>query len=183
MDIYWSKFFGNHMKIIVLRSLAVEDARELLRFEEVNRAWFERHIDPRPDEFYSIHGVTAHIQELLTSYAKGQFHAFILIDETGAIVGRANLKEIRQDAGIAEIGYRIAENSVGKGLATQALTRLIEVARKTWKLKRLIAFVTDDNKASARVLEKQGFVLTDCIQDLALVSGKSLNGCQFSLDL
>jgi ribosomal-protein-alanine N-acetyltransferase len=171
------------MKVIVLRSLALEDAIELLRFEETNRAWFEGHIDPRADEFYSIQGVIDHIQELLGAHGKGQFHAFILTDETGIIVGRANLKEIQQDEGFAEVGYRIAEQCAGQGFASQALVQLIEVARNTWQLKRLFAVVTEDNKASARVLEKQGFVLTEHIQNIAVVSGKSLNGSKFALDL
>lgn len=171
------------MTVIFLRQLQLDDANALLEFEKKNQAWFERHIDPRPQDFYSIQGVSTHIQELLASYALGRFHAFVLIDENGTIVGRANLKAIKRDQGFAEVGYRIGQHYVGQGYATQAVAHLIDIARSQWQLKHLSAFVIEENKASARVLEKQGFVRTELIPKLAVVAGTSVDAYQFCLDL
>ncbi len=171
------------MTKIFLRSLQLEDLGELVEFETINRSWFERHIDPRPAQFYSMVGVRAHINALLDAYTKGTFHASVLVNDSGVIVGRANLKDIQQELGIAEIGYRIGQRSVGQGYATLALAALIALARQQWQLRQLIAYVTENNLASARVLQKQGFVRTERVPNIAVVAGVSVDGYLYSLDL
>lgn len=145
------------MTPISIRTLQPEDKPELLRFEQDNRDWFERHVDPRGDAFYTTDGVHAHVTEYLAAYARSTWHPCVVVDQSGAIVGRANLKDIDLAAGSAEVGYRMAQQCVGKGLATAAVLHLIELARSHWKLDRLVAYVSDDNIASASVLTKCGF--------------------------
>lgn len=140
-----------------IRTLNQQDASALLQFETANRAWFEQHIEPRGEAFYSQSGVQEHVDQFLASHAAGTLHPCLIVDEGGAIVGRANLKNINQGAASAEAGYRIAQACVGKGLATKALRHLIELARDTWELGHLHAWVSSTNPASARVLEKCGF--------------------------
>jgi ribosomal-protein-alanine N-acetyltransferase len=137
-----------------IRTLQQDDASLLLQFEQDNRDWFERHIAPRGEAFYSPGGVQEHIQEFLDAHANGTLHPCVIVDENGAIIGRANLKDIDRRAGTAEIGYRIAESQAGKGLATGAVRYLVDLAHSSWQLKQLFAYVANENKASARVLEK-----------------------------
>ncbi|MBV8665461.1 MAG: GNAT family N-acetyltransferase [Burkholderiaceae bacterium] len=147
----------------IIRTLQAEDADRLLQFECENRAWFEQTILPRPESVYSPAGIVTHIEECLDGLARGTFHPCILVEEVegaengGAIVGRANLKNIDAAASSTEIGYRIAERCTGKGLATAAVAHLMELAYGRWKLARILAYVTVENPASARVLERSGF--------------------------
>ena len=171
------------MNEIYLRKLQIEDAASLLLFECDNRTWFETHIEPRHESFYSMEGVATHIHALLESYAQGGFHPCVLTDGNGAIVGRANLKDIRQDRSVAEIGYRIGQQHVGQGLATQAVGHLIKLARSQWQIKCLVAFVTEENIASARVLEKWRFAHDGEIKNLTVVQNKQVHGYKFSLDV
>jgi ribosomal-protein-alanine N-acetyltransferase len=171
------------MKNLNLRPLQAEDAAQLLQFEQCNRVWFEHHIDARPANFYSLPGVRSHIAQLLELTTQGLFHPNVLLDENGVILGRANLKDIQQESGIAEVGYRIGQQYVGQGLATLALAYLTQVAYSQCGLKRLIALVTQENLASARVLEKSGFMQDEHVQNLAMVAGQMRDGYQFSLDL
>lgn len=145
------------MTLFHIRTLNRDDAERLLQFEQDNRRWFERHIEPRETAFYSAAGVRAHIDEFLAAHANGTRHPCVVVDGTGAIIGRANLKDIDRAAGTAEVGYRIAEAWAGQGVASAAVRHLVELARTAWGLRSLDACVAARNLASARVLEKCAF--------------------------
>ncbi|MFI5185810.1 MAG: GNAT family N-acetyltransferase [Chitinophagales bacterium] len=59
----------------------------------------------------------------------------------------------------AEIGYFIAEEYWGKGIATEAIKQLVKYIAKNFDLVRIYAEVFEYNKASMKVLEKNGFYL------------------------
>lgn len=166
-----------------MRTLAQDDADALLAFELANRAWFERNVEARDPAFYSPHGVAQHIAQYLDGHASGAWHPCVLLDEEGRIVGRANLKDIDRAEGSAEVGYRIAHDQTGKGLATLALRHLIALARSTWQLKELRAEITHANQGSAAVLRKCGFVHARELPRLAIVDGAPVDGALYLLDL
>lgn len=140
-----------------VRELQRTDAAALLAFEVNNRAWFESQIDARDPGFYSLAGVTEHIDGFLADFALGAWHPLVIEDVSGCIVGRANLKSIDPANGRAEVGYRVGEQACGQGLATQALRYLIEQARGRWALRQLVAYVFENNAGSRTVLERCGF--------------------------
>lgn len=61
-------------------------------------------------------------------------------------------------AGQAEIGYGIAASRRTLGYATKAVGTIIKIARRDPGLRALVAETAVGNPASARVLEKNGFV-------------------------
>jgi ribosomal-protein-alanine N-acetyltransferase len=145
------------MNPVNIRTLQRSDAEALLSFEIDNREWFERHIDSRGSQFYSVQGVSEHISACLSDFAAGLWHPFILEEPGGKIVGRANLKGIDSAERSAEVGYRIAQRACGQGLATLAVQHLIQQAQSVWSLKQLVAEVYVANVASAKVLKRCGF--------------------------
>lgn len=171
------------MSHLTIRTLRPDDASQLFAFEQANRAWFERHIDPRPDDFYSPAGIAAHIGQFLQQHAQGRLHPCVLLDEHGVLLGRANLKDIDVATGTAEVGYRIGQRQAGKGLATAALRHLIALAHDAWRLERLCAYAIDGNGASIRVLERCGFVREAPVPQLAMVAGKAVDGHAYALDV
>lgn len=170
------------MSTYTIRTLLQDDASALLAFEQANRVWFERHIDPRPDAFYSPDGIHAHVAQFLLEHQQGLLHPCIIVDQDGKLIGRANLKGIDQQARTAEVGYRIAEQQGGKGLATAALRYLIALARDEWQLTSLKAYAIDGNAASIRVLERCGFVRGAAVTGIAMVARTAVDGHQFLLD-
>jgi len=58
-----------------------------------------------------------------------------------------------------EIGYFIGENYWGKGIATEAIKQLLNLLIANYDVVRIYADVFENNKASMRVLEKNGFHL------------------------
>lgn len=59
----------------------------------------------------------------------------------------------------AEVGYWVGEEFWGRGVATEALRQMTEYAFYYFDLVRLYAEVFENNKASMRVLEKNGYYL------------------------
>ncbi|WP_426071076.1 GNAT family N-acetyltransferase [Janthinobacterium sp. DSP2-3-3] len=171
------------MSTFTIRTLRPDDAVPLLAFEQANRAWFERHIDPRPDDFYSIEGIQAHVAQFLGEHQQGRLHPCVIVDEHGELIGRANLKDINRKQGVAEVGYRIGELQAGKGLATAALRHLITLAQDEWRLASLCAYAIDGNVASMRVLERCGFEQGTAAPAIAIVAGKVVDGHAYALDL
>ncbi|TFW14904.1 GNAT family N-acetyltransferase [Duganella callida] len=142
---------------MMIRTLQAEDAARLMAFELENRAWFEQYVEARGDDFYTPAGLAAHIADYLETQRKGGMHPCVLLDDHGAIIGRANLRYINRYAGIGEVGYRIAHDQARKGLASAALTHLQEVARTRYGLTRLRAWISEHNTGSQRVMDKCGF--------------------------
>ncbi len=78
----------------------------------------------------------------------------------GAIVGDCGWFAFTGTEGSVEIGYGLAETVRGQGMATEAVAALVE---RVWTLgvTRIVATMDDDNRASARVVEKLGFRLCE----------------------
>ena len=57
-----------------------------------------------------------------------------------------------------ECFYALGRQHWGRGLATEAAQALVDYAFSKLGLKRIVAFVTAENGASARVAEKAGFM-------------------------
>ena len=75
--------------------------------------------------------------------------------DDGRLLGGTGLGfETREQA---VTGYVLAKDAWGQGYATEALTAMVDVARET-DLSLLYALCHPDHRASARVLEKCGFV-------------------------
>jgi RimJ/RimL family protein N-acetyltransferase len=81
----------------------------------------------------------------------------------------------------AEIGYWLGCPFWGKGLMTQAVGAFVRYAFRELHLRRLTAHVFEENLASARVLEKNGFKLEGELREHFLKDGKALNAKLYGL--
>ncbi|MCL5426575.1 MAG: GNAT family N-acetyltransferase [Gammaproteobacteria bacterium] len=161
-----------HANDLSFKLVTPEDAAELLIFETQQRDWFERHIEARPKHFYTPEGIVQHIIECLALNAQRRMSP-LLIRDKGAIVGRANLREMRNGHG--KVGYRIAEQACGQGIAQRALQHLVNEARCVYRLNALSAIVSIDNRASQRVLEKVGFEVGEALPEYSVVGERKLD--------
>ena len=80
--------------------------------------------------------------------------------ESGAFLGQCGLNHI-DDIDETEVDYALAKHAWGRGLATEAAERLVRIAFDERGFDRLFALVFPENAASARVLQKLGFVPHD----------------------
>ena len=88
---------------VTLEPLRADHADAVLAFERENRQYFASWIWDRGDEFFTDYA-TRHAALLAEQEADVcRFH--VLVDGTGAVVGRVNLMDLVN--GSAELGYRI----------------------------------------------------------------------------
>jgi len=83
----------------------------------------------------------------------------VRIIETNEYIGIAKVTYIKD--GEAEIGYSFIPKFWGVGFGTEATTRMIELAKNTAYVKRLMAIVDPEHKASIRILTKHGLTLSE----------------------
>ena len=95
---------------------------------------------------------------------KGIFRA-IVVD--GKIIGSISVERSAEDPNEGEIGYMLLKEYWSKGIATKTVSQICGIAFRELSLDRIVAKVYEPNKASIKVLEKNGFV---CIQTLNSVT-------------
>ena len=97
------------------------------------------------------------------------------------VVGTVSLKNISHSMGYAEIGYGVAESHQGKGIATAAIKLLIDRIFRETALRRLMAFVHEENIGSCRVLEKLGFQEEGLLREHYVINGMPVNEVLYGL--
>ena len=137
-----------------LQRLRAGHAPAVLAFELANRAYFATFVSDRGDAFFDH--FTEQYSALLAEQEAGTCVFSVLVGEDGTVLGRFNLYDVKD--GTAELGYRVAQQVAGRGVATAAVEELCRLAAARYGLRRLRAATTYDNVASQKVLTKAGFV-------------------------
>jgi RimJ/RimL family protein N-acetyltransferase len=110
-----------------------------------------------------------------------QADSFFWFASNGAqTVGTASLTVNRMML-TAEIGYGVFANARGKGVGLAIVRTLIEQAFSRSPLRKLIAFVHEQNQASIRILEKAGFSCEGLLKEHYLIEGQPANERVFGL--
>ena len=128
-------------------------ALDVLAFELGNRAYFAASVPDRGDAFFDQFPVW--YSGLMAEQEAGTCACYVLAGENGAIMGRFDLYDVKDDS--ADLGYRVAKRFAGHGLATAAVRELCQVAPSRHGLHLLKAATSDVNVASQKVLLKAGF--------------------------
>ena len=137
-----------------LQRLRADHAPAVLAFELANRAYFAGFINDRGDEFFR-HFTDRH-NAMLAEQEAGACAYYLLVAEDGSVLGRFNLFNIGN--GTADLGYRVAQDVAGRGVATATVRELCQLAADRHGLHTLRAATSHDNVASQQVLAKAGFV-------------------------
>ncbi len=137
-----------------LQPLQADHAPAVLAFELANRAYFAAVISDRGDEYFDQ--FTERHDALLAEQEAGSGAYYVLVAEDGSVLGRFNL--YRVEDGTAELGYRVAQDAAGRGLATATVRELCRLAAARHGLRTLRAATSHSNPASQKVLAKAGFV-------------------------
>jgi [ribosomal protein S5]-alanine N-acetyltransferase len=137
-----------------LQLLRTDHAPAVLAFELANRAYFTAFISDRGDDFFAQ--FADRHSALLAEQEAGSCACYVLVAEDGSVLGRFNLYDIKD--GTAELGYRVAQQVAGHGVATATVRELCRLASGRHGLRTLRAATTRANAASQKVLIKSGFV-------------------------
>jgi len=91
---------------------------------------------------------------------------------SGQLLGAVRINSIEKKARCGVIGYELHPEFWNSGFATEALRAVVVCAHSTLSLNRLEAWTVVGNKASDRVLEKNGFVHEGIQREKAFFNGK-----------
>ncbi|MEV4220131.1 GNAT family N-acetyltransferase [Nonomuraea sp. NPDC049725] len=137
-----------------LEQLHADHASAVLAFELANRAWFALSVPDRGDEYFDR--FADRHSALLAEQEAGISAFYVLVADDGPVLGRFNLYDFED--GTATLGYRVAQQVAGHGVATATVRELCRIAAVRHGLRTLRAASSHDNVASQRVLTKAGFV-------------------------
>ncbi len=104
---------------------------------------------------YTVERAAEGIRRHLERHADGELVPFAIRDQAGTLLGGIDLM-FRGD-GRAELGYSLAADARGRGVATRAVQLVSRWATETLGLKRLELPIPIDNQASRRVAERAGY--------------------------
>ena len=121
----------------------------------------------------SISDTREFIEIVLSKYKSGEYNDWAIVyKETGKMIGTCGFTRIDTENNLAEIGYVLNPNFWGKGLATEAVEKVIEFAFNSLNINRVEAKFIFGNDASLAVMKKVGMTFEGYQRDALLVKGK-----------
>ena len=108
-----------------------------------------------------------------------EFQFFMRHDDE--LVGTVTLKGVSHMMAYAEIAYEVAQAHQGRGIGSAGVKAFVEKVFAETSLRRLFAYVAEDNAASRRVLQKAGFVQEGILRDHYIINGKATNEVVYGL--
>ena len=98
----------------------------------------------------------------------------IVVD--GQIIGSISVERMAdENRAVGSIGYMILTPFWSQGIGTEAVRQICEVAFRELALERIIGEVFPENLASARVLEKNGFLLEETKAGAVVKGGMAMD--------
>ncbi len=138
----------------VLASAEIQDKAEFAKLlgALVPEEWPPDNLRDVLGYFYALHEEHPEWEGWLTWYA-------VRIDSGHPILcGSVGFRGSPDERGMVEIGYSVLLEFQGQGLATEMVGGIVQWAKQQPEAKEIKAETNSDNKASIRVLEKNGFI-------------------------
>jgi len=145
--------------VAVTRLLTLDDAPVLTDLLRGNRAFLAPWQPLRPDGFYTVEGQQESVAQALLQHEAGSSLPLVIVDHRARAVGTITLQSIIRGAfQSCSVGYWLAEDAQGRGLATRALREAVHRAFHDLRLHRVQAETLVHNFPSQRVLDRVGFI-------------------------
>jgi [ribosomal protein S5]-alanine N-acetyltransferase len=184
--------FGVMDAIIAFAGLRLETARLVLRPTAMSDApaLFAIHADPVVMRWWatppwaSIEMAEKRIaDDLEAQHGNGDYLRLGITrrEDEAALIGQCTLFGWQRESRRAEVGYSLAAAAWGRGLATEALRALIGHGFDTIGLNRIEADIDPRNIASARVVERLGFVKEGFARQRWIVGGEVCDSDMYGL--
>ncbi|GAA4658263.1 GNAT family N-acetyltransferase [Arthrobacter cryoconiti] len=156
---------------VSIRLLTTADALAVATASARNKAFLQPWEPIRPDSFYTLAG-----QEVLLADSVALQHErrslFWILFHDGAAVGRISLTDIVRGAfSNGHLGYWVAEDHQGQGLATAAVRFVCNYALEELGLHRLQAGTLIHNVGSQKVLTRCGFTSIGIAEKYIRING------------
>jgi RimJ/RimL family protein N-acetyltransferase len=163
------------LKQSTIRPWRLDDAESLTRHANNRKVWLSlRDRFPHPYTIEDAH-------KFLEATVKSKPITIFCIQVNGAAVGGIGiLLGIDVYRYTAELGYWLGEEFWARGIMTEAVRAFTDFCFDTFSLRRIYAEPFANNRASARVLEKAGFVFESCLKNNVIKDGKLLDSLLYA---
>ena len=158
-----------------IRSWRADDLSSLVEYADNRKIWLNLR-----DRFPHPYTRQAGREFLRTVLAQRPETLFAIAAGGQAVGGIGFLMMPDVERVSAEIGYWLAEPFWGRGMATEAVVAVTRYAIETHRLTRVFAVPFASNQASARVLEKAGYVLEGRLHRSAIKDGQIIDQLQYA---
>jgi len=158
-----------------IRPWRPDDAESLAKHANNRKVWIAlRDLFPHP---YTVQDAHEFLQRAISDQSTTKF----CIEINGRAVGGMGIHP-REDvhSHTATLGYWLVEDFWGRGIMTDAVAALIDFCFENFPLRRISAEVFANNPASARVLEKAGFVFEGRLRHNVMKDGKLLDSLLYA---
>lgn len=158
------------LRSCAIRQWVVQDAATIQRHANNRKIWINlRDIFPHP---YTLEDARAFLGFVLKEEPTTTFAIATESEAIGCMGLRLGSDVHRQTA---ELGYWLGEAYWGRGIMSEAVQEFTRWAFEAFELQRIFAQPFENNAASARVLEKAGFVREGRLSANVLKDGKVLD--------
>jgi [ribosomal protein S5]-alanine N-acetyltransferase len=158
-----------------VRQWRLDDAESLARQANNRKIWLAvRDLFPHP---YTIQHAHEYLQRATTEQPEMKFCIEIEHAAVGGIGAHPGQDVYRHTA---TVGYWLGEQFWGRGVMTEALAAVTDLCFDNFPLRRISAEVFANNPASARVLEKAGFIFEGRLKNNVLKDGELLDSLVYA---
>ena len=159
-----------------IRSWNWQDLASIARHANNRKVWINlRDGFPHP---YTVADARNWLK-IVTEYQPETNFAIVVKDEAVGGIGFTLQQDVAYRS--AEIGYWLGEEYWGRGIATEVLIAITDHAFSTYDLCRLYAHVFEWNHASARVLEKAGYLFEGRLRKSVTKDGKTIDQLMYAI--
>ncbi|CAM5219718.1 ribosomal-protein-alanine N-acetyltransferase [Lysinibacillus sphaericus] len=157
-----------------VRTFQEKDAQSLTGLVSRNKYFWSTYEPLQRPEYYTVDAQYKKIQEsLYLMSSKREFTFGIYEQGTNNLIGHIALYAIKRlPYSSAFVGYAMDEIYIGKGIVTEAVELVVQFAFEQIGLHRVEAYVSTENNASIRVLEKSGFQREGLLRKLLYINGQ-----------
>ena len=158
-----------------IRPWRMEDAESLATHANNRKAWLSLR-DKFPHPYTSEDAC-----KFLVGTVKFEPITNFCMEVNGAAVGGIGIHlGIDVHRHTAELGYWLGEEFWVRGIITEAVGAFSDFCFGKFSLRRIYAEPFANNRASARVLEKAGFVFEGCLKNNVMKDGKLLDSLLYA---
>ena len=157
---------------LTLRKMMVIDTGDM--YEYASRQEVTKYLtwQPHPDRDYT----REYLQYLGNRYSAGMFYDWALVYEPDCkMIGTCGFTSFNCTNDSAEVGYVLNPAYWGKGIAAEALERVLAFGFEDLGLHRIEARFIEENDRSRRVMEKVGMTFEGVARGGMLVKGNYVN--------
>lgn len=154
---------------LTLRGMRVSDAPDM--YEYARRPSVTEYLTWEPHT--SVEETKEYLTYVGQRYRTGDFYDWSVVDKaSGRMIGTCGFTSFNCPADSAEIGYVLNPAFQGKGLATEAVRRVLRFGFEELSLHRIEAHFILGNEASHRLMERVGMTFEGYARESMKIKGR-----------